>query len=73
VIIWAEIILIALKIINAIMGEVGNQRQFQAGTDAEIAKVSAAIMKKTAAGKAILEKINALSEADVDKQLGNLE
>ncbi len=70
---WAEIVLLALKIVNAIMGEIGNQRQFKAGADAEIAKISAAILAKTAAGKAMMEKVNALSDDDVDAQLLGLE
>lgn len=70
---WAEIVLLILKIANAIMGEVGNQRQFQAGADSEIAKTALAIANKTAAGKAIMEKVNALSDADVDAQLRGLE
>lgn len=70
---WAEIVLLFLKLANAIMGEVGNQRQFQAGVDAEIAKASAAILRKTAAGKAIMEKVDAMSDADVDAALVGLE
>lgn len=70
---WAEIVLLALKIVNAIMGEVGNQRQFQAGADAEIAKISAAILAKTTAGKAIMEKVNAMSDKEVDDGLRDLE
>ena len=70
---WAEIVLLALKVVNAIMGEVGNQRQFKAGADAEIAKISASILAKTAAGKAIMEKVNALSDDDVNAQLRGLE
>ncbi|MET4315883.1 hypothetical protein [Bradyrhizobium sp. RT4b] len=70
---WADIVLLVLKIANAIMGEVGNQRQFQAGADAEIAKISAAILAKTQAGKAMLEKVNAMSDADVDAELRGLE
>jgi hypothetical protein len=70
---WPEIILLLLKIVNAIMGEVGNQRQFQAGADAEIAKISAAILRKTAAGKEIMEKVDALSDDDVDAALRGLE
>jgi len=73
VITWAEIALLVLKIADAIMGQINNQKQFQAGTDAEIAKVSAAILAKTMAGKAIMEKINALSDSDVDAQLRGLE
>jgi hypothetical protein len=70
---WAKIALLVLKIADAIMTFVGNQKQFQAGTDAEIAKVSTSILSKTAAGKAVLEKINALSDSDVDAQLRGLE
>ena len=69
----ADIVLLVLKIANAIMTEVGDQRQFKAGTDAEIAKVSAAILAKTQAGKAIMEKIDAMSDDDVDSGLIGLE
>ncbi len=70
---WAEIVLLFLKLANAIMGEVGDQRQFKAGTDAEIAKVSAAILRKTTAGKAVMEKVDAMSDVDVDAALIGLE
>jgi len=70
---WPEIVLLILKIANAIMTQVGDQKQFQAGTDAEIAKISAAILAKTQAGKAIMEKVNAMSDKDVDSGLGDLE
>lgn len=70
---WAEIVLLILKIVNAIMGEIGNQRQFKAGADAEIAKVSASILAKTTAGKAIMEKVNAMDDSAVDAELRGLE
>lgn len=70
---WAEIALLVLKIADAIMGQINNQKQFQAGTDAEIAKVSAAILAKTMAGKAIMEKVDSMNEADVDAELRKLE
>ncbi len=70
---WPEIVLLVLKIANAIMTEVHDQKSFQAGTDAEIAKVSAAILAKTQAGKAIMEKVNALSDKEVDAGLTGLE
>ena len=69
----AEIVLLVLKIADAIMKYVGDAKQFQAGTDAEIAKVSAAILRKTQAGKAIMEKVDAMSESDVDAGLRGLE
>lgn len=70
---WAEIVLLVLKIADAIMNQVNQQALLQSGADAEIAKVSAAILAKTKAGKAMMEKVNALSEADVDKELHGLE
>lgn len=69
---WPEIVLLVLRIANAIMTEVHDQKSFQAGVDAEIAKVSAAILAKTQAGKALMEKVNAMSETDVDTELGKL-
>jgi hypothetical protein len=70
---WAEIILLILKIADAIMGRVNQDEWIKAGADAEIAKISAAILKKTAAGKAMMEKVNAMSAADVDAALTGLE
>jgi len=68
-----EIVLLVLKIANAIMTEVHDTKSFQAGTDAEIAKISAAILRKTQAGKAIMEKVDAMSDQDVDTGLRGLE
>jgi hypothetical protein len=73
VVTWAEIILAALKLINVIMGAVNQDTWMQAGRDAEIAKVSADILAKTQAGKAIMEKVNAMPDSDVDAGLRDLE
>ena len=70
---WAEIVLLFLKLANAIMGAVNDQKQFQAGTDAEIAKVSAAILAKTQAAKQIRDQVNELTKDAVDAQLAGLE
>ncbi len=70
---WAEIVLLFLKLANAIMGAVNDQKQFQAGTDAEIAKTSAAILAKTKAAKDIRDQVNALTKEAVDAQLASLE
>ena len=70
---WAEIVLLFLKLANAIMGAVNDQKQFQAGTDAEIAKTSAAILAKTKAAKDIRDQVNALTKDAVDAQLAGLE
>lgn len=70
---WPQIALALLQLANIILGEEHDRRQFGAGVDSQIAKEALAIAKKTAAGKAIMERVNALSEADVDKQLAGLE
>ena len=70
---WPEIILLLLKLVNSIMGEVHDAKSFQAGTDAEIAKVSAAILAKTKAAKEIRDQVNALTKDAVDAQLAGLE
>lgn len=70
---WGELVLLLLKIADQIVGQVGSQKQFQAGVDAEIARAAAVIMRKTAAGKKIMEQVNAMSDADVDAGLRGLE
>ena len=70
---WAEIILLILRIVDAIMGRVNQDQWIKAGADAEIAKISASILAKTAAGKAMMEKVNAMSDAEVDAGLRGLE
>ena len=62
-----------LKFINNLMNYIDREALMKAGTDAEIAKTALAIANKTAAGKAIMEKVNAMSPADVDAELVGLE
>jgi len=70
---WASVILLALKILNAIMGAVNREKWMQAGADAEIAKTALAILERTEAGKKIMERVNAMPEEDVDAALRGLE
>lgn len=70
---WPEIVLLVLKIANAIMSEYHDQKSFQAGVDSEIAKVSAAILAKTRYAKDVREKIAAMDERAVDDALRDLE
>lgn len=69
---YASLILAVLKVINSFMNYVNSKELMQAGADAEIAKVSAAILRKTQAGKAIMEKVDAMSDTDVDNALRDL-
>ena len=70
---WPSILLAVLKLINEIMGAVNRDKWMQAGADAEIAKISASILAKTQAGKAIFEKVRATDEKAVDSGLRDLE
>jgi hypothetical protein len=65
--------LAVLKLVNFIIGFIDRKQLMEAGRQEEIARISVEIMRKTAAGKAIMEKINALSPADVDAGLVGLE
>ncbi len=70
---WAEIALLFLKIADALVSEYHDQQQVQAGTDAEIAKVSAAILAKTQAMQKVKDQVNALTNEAIDAQLAGLE
>jgi hypothetical protein len=70
---WIELALTLLKVANAILGAINREKWMQAGRDEEIARVSQNILAKTTAGKKIMERINALSDADVDAELRGLE
>lgn len=70
---YAGLALALLKFVNNLMNFVDREQMIKAGADAEIAKVSAAVLQKTQAGKAMMEKVNALSDQDVDSGLTDLE
>lgn len=70
---YAEIALLVLRIVYFIMGKIQSDQQFNAGVDAEIARAAQEILRKTKAGKAIMEKVDAMAEADVDAGLRDLE
>jgi len=70
---WVSLVLAILKVVSSIMDYVNQEKLVQSGYDKAIADVSAAILQKTAAGKAIMEKVNAMSDSDVDAGLRNLE
>ena len=55
------------------MSQVNNATQMKAGTDAEIAKVSAAILVKTQSAKAIMQQVTGMTDKQVDDTLKGLE
>lgn len=70
---WGSVILFALRVLNHILGAVNREKWMQAGADAEIAKAALAILNRTEAGKKIMERVNAMPDADVDAALRGLE
>ena len=70
---WVSLALSLLKLVNMIMGYVRERELISKGYDQAIAEVTQSILVKTTAGKAIMEKVNALSDKEVDDALRGLE
>ncbi len=70
---YASLALAILKFVNNLMNYIDREEMIKAGADVEIAKTSASILSKTQAGKAIMEKVNAMSDKDVNNGLASLE
>lgn len=70
---YLSLALAVLKLVLAFMTWARERELISEGYDKAIGEVSLSIANKTAAGKAIMEKVNALSDADVDAELGKLE
>lgn len=70
---YLSLALAVLKLVLAFMTWARERELISQGYDQAIAEVSQKIMAKTAAGKATLEKVNAMSDAEVDDGLRGLE
>jgi hypothetical protein len=70
---WLSLALTLLKLVNNIMTWARQRELISQGYDQAIAEVSQSILEKTAAGKAIMEKVNRMSDAEVDDGLRGLE
>lgn len=70
---YLSIALAVLKLIFAYLSWARERDLISKGYDQAIAEVAQSIMAKTAAGKAILERVNAMSDAEVDTGLRELE
>jgi hypothetical protein len=70
---WISLALALLKLVNGIMTWARQRELISEGYDQAIAEVAQSIMVKTTAGKAIMEKVNAMSDAQVDDGLRGLE
>jgi hypothetical protein len=70
---WPEIVLLILRIAQAVMNQINSQTFIAAGKAEEIALVSSAILARVHEMQAIAAKVNALPEAEVDNELKGLE
>lgn len=70
---WIALALMLLRVVNNIMTWARERELISQGHDAAIAEAASQIMRKTEAGKRILEKVNALTENEVDAGLRELE
>jgi hypothetical protein len=68
-----DIVLMILRIANTILNTINQDKLIQQGRDQEIAEAATAILRKTAAGKAIMAKVDAMDDATVDAELRKLE
>jgi hypothetical protein len=70
---WLGLALQLLKLVNSIMLWARERELISEGYDQAIAEVTQSILVKTEAGKKIMEKVNAMSDAEVDADLRGLE
>lgn len=70
---WISLAIALLRVVNSIMTWARERELISQGQDEAIAQMSQQIMQKTAAGKAIMEKVNAMDEKQVDEGLRGLE
>ena len=70
---WVSLALALLKFVNSIMTWARERELISEGYDKAIAEQTHAIYVKTTAGKAIMEKVNAMDDSTVDAELRGLE
>lgn len=70
---WVSLALALLKFVNSIMMWARERELIEKGYDQAIAEITQQILVKTTAGKAIMEKVNAMSDDEVDAALRGLE
>jgi hypothetical protein len=70
---WLSLALALLKFVNNIMTWARQRELISQGYDQAIAEITQQILVKTTAGKAIMEKVNAMSDEEVDAALRGLE
>jgi hypothetical protein len=63
---YVQLALLGLQIVKWFMDRAHDQKQFDAGQEHQIVEQAKAVLGMTAEGKRLLEKINALSDGDLD-------
>lgn len=69
---WLEIILGVIRLATWLVDTLSANRQFSLGQQAEIAKATMELLRRTQQGKAIEEKINAMDDQSVDDLIDRL-
>lgn len=70
---YVQLALVLLQLAQTFVNWAKQSQALQAGEDTAVAKAATAVLSETAAGKAILEKVAAMSDSEVDKALKDLE
>lgn len=63
---YAKIVVYGLQIVQWLMNQYHDAKQFDAGRDHQIAEQAKAVLGMTVEGKRLLEKLNALSDRELD-------
>lgn len=63
---YVKVASLALQVVKLLLSSAHDRKMFQAGEDHMIAEQAKAVLGMTAEGKRLLEKINAMSDGDLD-------
>jgi predicted Mrr-cat superfamily restriction endonuclease len=69
---WLGLALAILKLVNWITTQVSREQLKQDGRNELLAEQSLLILQRTERGKAIMEKVDAMSEDDIDAEFARL-
>ena len=69
---WANIIVAVLKVATMLLGSIQRSQQFAAGEDRAIGEQALATLRLTAWGKAISQKLDGMSDEQLDQNADDL-
>lgn len=70
--IWLSVAIQFMKLVNVIMNFVSHEQIKQEGKDELLAEQALILLQRTERGKRIMEKVDAMSEDDVDAEFARL-